>query len=99
MRYQPGRLFHSINFSKRSIALDLTTTAGAEIARRLVALSDIAIENFATGMMAKFGLDYETLRAVKPDLIMMSGTPLGQTGPFAAAVGYGPQQPGVLGNS
>jgi benzylsuccinate CoA-transferase BbsF subunit len=83
-------LFHSINFSKRSIALDLTTKAGAGVARRLVSMSDIAIENFGTGVMTKFGLDYENLRAVKPDLVMMSGTPLGQTGPKARAIGYGP---------
>ena len=83
-------LFHSINFSKRSIALDLTTKAGADVARRLVTMSDIAIENFGTGVMAKFGLDYEKLRALKPDLVMMSGTPLGQTGPCSNAIGYGP---------
>ncbi len=83
-------LFHSINFSKRSIALDLTNAAGAEVARRLVGISDIAIENFGTGVMTRFGLDYENLRAVKPDIIMMSGTPLGQTGPLSGAIGYGP---------
>jgi len=83
-------LFHSINFSKRSIALDLTNKAGAEVARRLVSMSDIVFENFGTGVMAKFGLDYEKLRAVKPDLVMMSGTPLGQTGPRSGAIGYGP---------
>ena len=85
-----GGGFHAINFSKRSIALDLGTTAGAEVAGRLVAISDIVVENFATGTMRKFGLDYETLRGIKPGLIMLSATPLGQTGPFAAAVGYGP---------
>jgi crotonobetainyl-CoA:carnitine CoA-transferase CaiB-like acyl-CoA transferase len=83
-------LFHSINFSKRSIALDLTTNAGTEVARRLVSMSDIVTENFGTGVMTKFGLDYEKLRAVKPDIIMMSGTPLGQTGPLSGAIGYGP---------
>jgi benzylsuccinate CoA-transferase BbsF subunit len=82
--------FHAINFSKRSIALDLGKPAGAQIARRLVALSDVAVENFATGTMRRFGLDYEALCAVRPGLIMLSATPLGQTGPFAAAVGYGP---------
>ena len=42
--------------------------------------------------MAKFGLDYEKLRAFKPEIIMMSGTPLGQTGPLNAAIGYGPKR-------
>lgn len=83
-------LFNSINFSKRSIALDLTTKSGAEVARRLVAQSDLVIENFGAGVMAKFGLDYPNLRGVKSDIIMMSGTPLGQTGPVAGAIGYGP---------
>ncbi len=83
-------LFNSINFSKRSVALDLATQAGADVARKLIALSDIVTENFGTGTMARFGLDYENLRKVKPDIIMMSGTPLGQTGPVAGAIGYGP---------
>jgi len=85
-----GGGFHAINFSKRSIALDLGTASGAAIARRLVAISDIVVENFATGTMRRFGLDYEALRGSRPGLIMLSATPLGQTGPFAAAVGYGP---------
>ncbi len=59
-------LFNSINFSKRSIALDLTTKGGAEVARRLVAQSDLVIENFGAGVMAKFGLDYPNLRASNP---------------------------------
>jgi benzylsuccinate CoA-transferase BbsF subunit len=82
--------FHAINFSKRSISVDLNTPAGAEIARRLVAISDIAVENFTTGTMRKFGLDYEQLRRIRPGMIMLSATPMGQTGPLAAAVGYGP---------
>jgi benzylsuccinate CoA-transferase BbsF subunit len=90
-------LFHSINFSKRSIALDLTTKGGAKVARQLVAMSDLVIENFGTGVMAKFGLDYPNLRAVKPDIIMLSGTPLGQTGPLNGAIGYGPNSLGFSG--
>lgn len=92
-------LFHSINFSKRSIALDLTTNGGADVARRLVAQSDIVFENFGAGVMTRFGLDYENLRAVKPDIIMMSGTPLGQTGPLSGAIGYGPNSLGFSGIS
>jgi benzylsuccinate CoA-transferase BbsF subunit len=83
-------LFNSINFSKRSVALDLTTPGGAELALRLIKTGDIVIENFGTGTMARLGLDYESLRRVKPDVIMMSGTPLGQTGPLNGAIGYGP---------
>jgi len=83
-------LFNSINFSKRSVALDLTTKGGSEVARKLISRGDIVTENFGSGVMARFGLDYEKLRAFKPTIIMMSGTPLGQTGPLNAAIGYGP---------
>jgi benzylsuccinate CoA-transferase BbsF subunit len=83
-------IFNSINFSRKSVALDLTTPKAREIAQRLVKVSDIATENYTVGNMKKFGLDYESLRAIKPDIIMLSGTPLGQTGPYANTVGFGP---------
>ncbi|HTY56227.1 MAG TPA: CoA transferase [Candidatus Binataceae bacterium] len=83
-------IFNSINFSRRSITLNLSHPDGAEIARRLVATSDIVTENFTVGTMEKFGLDYGHLSSLKPGLIMLSGTPLGQTGPYAHAVGWGP---------
>jgi benzylsuccinate CoA-transferase BbsF subunit len=83
-------IFNGINFSKQSICVNLGNPAGSEIARRLVRISDIATENFTVGNMQKFGLDYEKLRLIKPDLIMLSGTPLGQTGPLARSVGWGP---------
>ena len=83
-------IFNSINFSRKSIALDLTKPQAREVARRLVKVSDIATENYTVSNMKKFGLDYESLRAIKPNLIMLSGTPLGQTGPYANTVGFGP---------
>jgi benzylsuccinate CoA-transferase BbsF subunit len=83
-------IYNAINFSKRSIAVNLARPEGAEVARRLIKRSDIAIENFTVGNMDKFGLGYEALRAIKSDLIMLSGTPLGQTGPYARTVGFGP---------
>ena len=83
-------IFNSINFSRKSLALDLTKPAAREVALRLVQRSDIVTENYTVGNMKKFGLDYEALRALKPDLIMLSGTPLGQTGPYANTVGFGP---------
>jgi crotonobetainyl-CoA:carnitine CoA-transferase CaiB-like acyl-CoA transferase len=83
-------VFHSINWSRKSLALDLSRPEGQEIARRLVHKSDIVTENYTVGNMQKYGLDYESLRRLKPDLIMMSGTPLGQDGPFARTVGFGP---------
>jgi benzylsuccinate CoA-transferase BbsF subunit len=83
-------VFNSINFSRKSVSLDLTKPQAREIAHRLVKVSDIATENYTVGNMKKFGLDYESLRALKPDIIMLSGTPLGQTGPYANTVGFGP---------
>lgn len=83
-------MYNSINFSKRGIALNLAHPEGREVALRLVRTSDIATENFTVGNMKKFGLAYEDLRKVKEDIIMLSGTPLGQTGPYANTVGFGP---------
>ncbi len=83
-------VFNSINTSRKSIAVNLAMREGQEIARRLVAKSDIVTENFTVGNMAKSGLSYDELVKIKPDLIMLSGTPLGQTGPYARTVGWGP---------
>lgn len=83
-------IFNSINFSRKSVSLNLMNPKAREIAHRLVKVSDIATENYTVGNMKKFGLDYETLRGIKPDIIMLSGTPLGQTGPYANTVGFGP---------
>ncbi len=83
-------VFHSINVSRKSLALDLSQPKAQDIARRLVRHSDIVTENFTVGNMQKYGLDYESLRKLKPDIIMLSGTPLGQDGPFARTVGFGP---------
>jgi benzylsuccinate CoA-transferase BbsF subunit len=71
-------VFHSINFSRKSLALDLSRPEAQEIARRLVQYSDIVTENFTVGNMQKYGLDYESIRRLKPDIIMLSGTPLTQ---------------------
>ena len=83
-------VFNSINFSRKSLALNLLNPKAREVAHRLVKVSDIATENYTVGNMKKFGLAYEDLRALKPDIIMLSGTPLGQTGPYANTVGFGP---------
>ena len=76
------------NRNKRSIAVNLRTDAGRRILRDLAADSDVVIENYKTGGLAKYGLDYESLRAVSPDLIYCSITGFGQTGPLAEQPGY-----------
>jgi len=83
-------IYNAINFSRRGIALNLAHPKAQEIARRLVKLSDVVTENFTVGNMPKYGLGYEDLRKIRPDIIMLSGTPLGQDGPFARTVGFGP---------
>ena len=76
------------NRGKRSITLDIATDGGARIARELAAKADIAIENFKLGGLAKYGLDYESLKALNPALIYCSITGFGQTGPYAHRAGY-----------
>jgi crotonobetainyl-CoA:carnitine CoA-transferase CaiB-like acyl-CoA transferase len=80
--------FHSCNRGKRSIVADFSTERGREIVRRLAARSDVLIENFKVGGLAKFGLDYESLRRLNPRLIYCSVTGFGQTGPYAKRAGY-----------
>jgi crotonobetainyl-CoA:carnitine CoA-transferase CaiB-like acyl-CoA transferase len=76
------------NRNKRSIAVDISRPEGQAIIRDLAARSDVVIENFKAGGLKKYGLDYDSLKAVKPDLIYCSVTGFGQTGPRAAEPGY-----------
>lgn len=78
----------SCNRNKRSITVDLSSTEGQEIIRRLAAESDVVLENFKTGALKKYGLDYEGLKAVNPRLIYCSITGFGQTGPLSHKPGY-----------
>ena len=80
--------FISSNRNKRSITLDISTAEGQDIVRKLVAESDVLIENYKVGDLAKYGLDYESLKQIKPDLIFCSITGFGQTGPYANRSGY-----------
>ena len=80
--------FHSCNRGKRSIAIDFEKPEGQAIVRRLASQSDVLIENFKTGGLEKYGLDYASLAGVNPRLIYCSITGFGQTGPYAARAGY-----------
>ncbi len=80
--------FASSNRNKRSIALDLANPEGQDLARRLIAESDVLAENFKTGGMKKFGLGYEQLKDEFPGLVYCSITGFGQTGPYASRPGY-----------
>ncbi|UEP49440.1 CaiB/BaiF CoA transferase family protein [Burkholderia ambifaria] len=76
------------NRNKRSVTVDIATPEGQQIVRELAAQSDVVLENYKVGQLAKYGLDYESLRAVKPDLVYCSVTGFGQTGPYAHRAGY-----------
>lgn len=100
---QPGPnrsgYFNQFNQGKRSIALNLKTEEGLDLAHRLVARSDVAAENFAAGVMDRLGLGYEALRAVNPRLVMISLSGYGASGPEREFVSYGPAQVPLSGMS
>jgi len=91
--------FNQYNQGKRSITLDLSQPEAKEIAKRLVAASDVAAENFAAGVIERLGLGYEALKRVKEDIIMISMSGYGQTGPESGYVSYGPAQVPLAGMS
>ena len=83
-----GGTFLQCNRNKRSLTLDSTTAEGAEITRKLVARSDIVVANMPAAGMRASGLDYDTLRAVKPDIILASATAYGEGGPYSSRIGF-----------
>ena len=82
--------FNNQNYGKLGVTVNLQHPRGVELIKELVRESDIVTENFAAGVIARRGLGYEDLRAIKPDIIMMSGSPHGQTGPESTSTGWGP---------
>ncbi len=75
---------------KLSVALNMQHPRGVELARRIAATSDIVMDNFSARVMSGWGMDYESLAAVKPDIICISMSGLGHTGPNSSYVSYGP---------
>jgi crotonobetainyl-CoA:carnitine CoA-transferase CaiB-like acyl-CoA transferase len=90
--YMPGTkesaYFVGVNRNKRSVTLDIAKQEGQEIALKLIADSDILVENFKVGALAKYGLGYEQLHPKFPRLVYCSITGFGQTGPYAPRPGY-----------
>jgi crotonobetainyl-CoA:carnitine CoA-transferase CaiB-like acyl-CoA transferase len=82
--------FGQLNAGKKSIALDLKSAAAVEAVRRLTATADIVVENFRPGVMRRFGLDYEALKPLRPELIYCAISGYGQTGPSADLPAYAP---------
>jgi len=78
------------NRNKQGITLDLDSPRGVALAKRLAAVSDVVVENFTPRVMANLGLDYDALKKTKPDIIMLSMSVMGQTGPWCNYTGFGP---------
>ena len=85
---QDGGYYIAANRGKRSITVDLQTTEGQEIIKRLAAKADVVIENYKVGTLARLGLGYEDLAAINPKLVYCSVTGFGQTGPRAKQPAY-----------
>ena len=82
--------YNHLNLSKRSIAIDLSRPGARDLVRRLVPRFDVVVENFTVGHLEGWGLGYDQLRALRADVILLSASPLGQTGPESRCVGWGP---------
>jgi crotonobetainyl-CoA:carnitine CoA-transferase CaiB-like acyl-CoA transferase len=94
--FEPGPnrsgYFNQYNQGKKSLTLDLKRPEAIAVAKRLCAASDIAVENFAAGVMDRMGLGYDVLRTLRPDVIMIALSGYGATGPDGDKVSYGPAQ-------
>jgi CoA:oxalate CoA-transferase len=90
LRGDVSTVYSSLNSGKRSLSLDLKQAQAVDICKRLLKHYDVVVENFSPGVMARLGLDYESLRAVQPNLIMCSISGYGQSGPDAGRPAYAP---------
>ncbi|HEY92006.1 MAG TPA: CoA transferase [Dehalococcoidia bacterium] len=86
-----GGQYNTYNRNKKSCTLDLTKPEAVRIAMQLVKESDVVVENFSAGVMTRLGLDYDACRAIKPDIIYLSLSGYGATGPSSNFVSYGMQ--------
>jgi crotonobetainyl-CoA:carnitine CoA-transferase CaiB-like acyl-CoA transferase len=86
--YEKSGLFHAVNLGKRGITLDLSHPDGLAIAKRLIARSDVVVENFTPRVLEQFGLDYETVRSLRPDSVMLRMPAFGLSGPWRDRPGF-----------
>ncbi|OSJ18971.1 carnitine dehydratase [Bradyrhizobium canariense] len=85
-----GAPFLWTNRNKRSVALDLKSESAVGIVRELIATADVIVENFSTGVMERFGLDYQSCRKIRPQIIYCSVSAYGRDGPYADRLGFDP---------
>lgn len=89
--------FRTWNRNKKSISLDMDYPEAREVVLRLAKLCDVVVENFSPRVMVNWGLTYEKMKEVKPDIIMVSMSAMGQTGPWRDYVGFGPTMQALSG--
>ena len=85
---QEAAYYLSANRGKRSLTVDIASSEGQALLRELVLHCDVVLENFKVGHLKRYGLDYDSLKAIKPDLVYCSITGFGQDGPYAHRAGY-----------
>src|SRR5216684_3217677 len=83
-----GGGFLSLNRNKRSLTLNASKPGAPEIIRRLAKSADVVVANLPVGVMKRMGLDYESLRAIKPDIILARSSTFGPDGPYANRPGF-----------
>ncbi len=88
--FDSSSVFNNVNLNKLSVTLDLSRPKGAELAKQIVRISDVVAQNMRPGAMGRLGLDYEALVQIKPDIIMLSSSAYGATGPYREYTGYAP---------
>ena len=89
-------VFHLYNSDKRSVGIDLGQSSSRQIVERLVAVSDVVVDNFGVGTMARLGFGPDDLRRINPNVIVASLSGYGQTGPAASYMAYGPAGGAIL---
>jgi benzylsuccinate CoA-transferase BbsF subunit len=83
-----GSAFASLNWGKKSIALNMSTPKGQELAKKLIKICDVVAENFGGGVMERWGLSYEEMKKIKPDIIYYYGSGYGRSGPHKERPAY-----------
>jgi crotonobetainyl-CoA:carnitine CoA-transferase CaiB-like acyl-CoA transferase len=86
--YERGGLYAATNLNKRDLTLELTTEAGQALLRRLVADADVVLENYSARVVEQFGIGYDAVRAIKPDIVMVRMPGFGLVGPWRDYVGW-----------
>lgn len=96
-RWNKSPTFFKLHRNQKSVTINMSTAAGVEVAKRLVLVSDVVVENFTLRVLRNWGMDYPSLRPMRPDLVMISLRGFGSTGPYANYATWGPNLGPFLG--